>query len=77
MIVTDADPPELRTLSPAAKRAYDTLREADEALSRAELARRTRHADSTARKALADLREADLIERRDTWPIPLYGTEDG
>jgi len=73
VIVTDADPPALRTLSPAAKRAYDTLREADEALSRSELQQRTRHAESTTIEALGDLRDAGLVERRNTWPVPLYG----
>ena len=76
MIVADADPPELRALSPAAKRAYDTLREADEALSRAELQQRTRHAESTVIEALGNLREAGLVERRDKWPVPLYGMVD-
>ena len=75
MSVTDRDPSDLRNLSPAAKRTYDALCKADEALSRAELQQRTRHAESTVIEALGALRETGLVERRDSWPVPRYGIE--
>jgi predicted transcriptional regulator len=73
VVLKDDDPPALGDCSPAAQRVFDALEEADEALSRSELQQRTRHAESTTIEALGDLRDAGLVERRNTWPVPLYG----
>ena len=70
-----SDPPELRDCSPAAKRVYDALHEADKALSKSQLSQETRHAEHTIKKALSELRSEDLIVGWG-WPKKYQLTDD-
>jgi len=54
-------PPGYHDLSPAARRVYDALDEADGALSKSSLSDETHHAERTVKDALAELRAEDLI----------------
>lgn len=62
-------PERLRESTPSAKLTYLVVeRAAPRALTVAELRDRTRLSDRTLRRAISDLDDADLIERR--WRLP-------
>ena len=48
-------------LSPAARRVYDALDEADSALSKSTLVEETHHAERTIDSALSELRAENLV----------------
>lgn len=65
------DPPELSRCSPAAHRVFDALKDHGDC-SRQALEHHTRHKSSTVRRALGELRDHDLVERRALFPTPKY-----